>query len=92
MFTWNLQYISKNRLAEAFDQLMLNPRNGDILIRIHTAIHLENEAVELAKFIVSIVPGAHIFGTSTSAVKRRKTCSESVHHLSYSDVKRQYQN
>ena len=45
MFTWNLQYISKNRLAEAFDQLMLNPRNGDILIRIHTAIHLENEAV-----------------------------------------------
>ncbi len=68
MFTWNLQYISKNRLAEAFDQLMLNPRNGDILIRIHTAIHLENEAVELAKFIVSIVPGAHIFGTSTSAV------------------------
>ena len=68
MFTWNFQYISKNRLAEDFTQLMLDPNCGDILIRIHTAIHLENEAVDLAKFIAAIVPKAHIFGTSTSAV------------------------
>lgn len=68
MFTWNLQYISKKRLADTFRQLMLNPLKGDILIRIHTAIHLEEEAVDLAKFIANLVPGAHIFGTSTSAV------------------------
>ncbi|MBQ5311762.1 MAG: EAL domain-containing protein [Oscillospiraceae bacterium] len=68
MFTWNFQYISKSRLAEAFDQLMLDASKGDILIRIHTAIHTEDEAVELARFIAGLVPGAHIFGTSTSAV------------------------
>lgn len=68
MFTWNFQYISKKRLAETFHQLMLNPQKGDILIRIHTATHLEEEAVDLARFIANLVPGAHIFGTSTSAV------------------------
>ncbi|MBR6385247.1 MAG: EAL domain-containing protein [Ruminococcus sp.] len=68
MFTWNFKYISKARLSQAFSQLMLNPAKGDILIRIHTAIHTEEEAVDLAKFIVKLVPGAHIFGTSTSAV------------------------
>ena len=68
MFTWNFQYISKTRLAEAFRQLMLDPKKGDILIRIHTAIHLEEEAVDLAKFIADLVPGAHILGTSTSAI------------------------
>ncbi len=68
MFTWNFQYISKARLTEAFQQLLLDPYKGDILIRIHTAIHGEEEAVDLARFIKSIVPGAHIFGTSTSAV------------------------
>ena len=68
MFTWNFQYISKARLEEAFNQLMLDPKRGDILIRIHTAIHLEEEAVDLARFIAQLVPGAHIFGTSTSAV------------------------
>ncbi len=68
MFTWNFKYISKTRLAQAFSQLMLNPVKGDILIRIHTAIHVEDEAVDLAKFIAKLVPGAHIFGTSTSAV------------------------
>ena len=68
MFTWNFQYISKSRLAESFSQLMLNSQMGDILIRIHTAIHLEDEAVDLAKFIKKMVPGAHIVGTSTSAV------------------------
>lgn len=68
MLTWNFQYISKKRLAIAFDQLMLRPENGDIIVRIHTAIHTESEAVELAKFISALVPGTHIFGTSTSAV------------------------
>ena len=43
MFTWNFQYISKARLAESFHQLMLDSKKGDILIRIHTAIHLEDE-------------------------------------------------
>ena len=47
---------------------MLNSRKGDILIRIHTAIHLAEEAVELAAFIKNIVPSAHIFRTSSSAI------------------------
>ena len=68
MFTWNFQYISKARLTEAFSQLMLDPSKGDILIRIHTAIHHEEEAVDLARFIANLVPQAHIFGTSTSSV------------------------
>ena len=68
MFTWNLQYISKTRLSDTLNQLMLNSQKGDILIRIHTAIHLAEEAVELAAFIKNIIPRAHIFGTSTSAI------------------------
>lgn len=68
MFTWNFQYVSRARLAETFNQLSLNSQRGDILIRIHTAIHSEEEAVELAAFIKEQVPGAHIFGTSTSAI------------------------
>ena len=68
MFTWNFQYISKTRLAEAFQQLTLDPEKGDILVRIHTAIHLEDEAVDLARYITKLCPGVHIFGTSTSAV------------------------
>ncbi|MBQ9383993.1 MAG: EAL domain-containing protein [Ruminiclostridium sp.] len=68
MFTWNFQYISKARLAETFNQLMLNNQKGDVLVRIHTAIHLEDEAVELARFIKQLVPRAQIFGTSTSGV------------------------
>ena len=67
VFTWNFQYISKARLAETFEQLRLNSQVGDILIRIHTSIHFEDEAVDLARFIARLVPGAHIFGTSTSA-------------------------
>jgi EAL domain-containing protein (putative c-di-GMP-specific phosphodiesterase class I) len=68
MFTWNFQYVSKARLADIFSQLMLNMQRGDILIRIHTAIHREEEAVELAKFVKGLVPRAQIFGTSASAV------------------------
>lgn len=68
MFTWNFQYVSRARLADTFSQLMLNAQRGDILIRIHTAIHLEEDAVDLARYIKNLVPGAKIFGTSTSAV------------------------
>ncbi|MBR1864264.1 MAG: EAL domain-containing protein [Ruminococcus sp.] len=68
MFTWNFQYVSKARLAEAFSQLMLDSKKGDILVRIHTAIHMEEEAVDLARFIKKLAPEAHIFGTSTSAI------------------------
>lgn len=68
MYTWNFQYISKNRLAEALEQLRLNDHKGDVLIRIHTAIHIGDEAVDLARFIKNIIPKAKIFGTSTSAV------------------------
>ena len=68
MFTWNFQLISKARLADTFDQLKLDVSRGYILIRIHTASHRPDEAVELAKYIVKLVPGAHIFGTSTSAI------------------------
>ncbi len=68
MFTWNFQYVSRARLTDTFSQLMLNARQGDILIRIHTAIHHEEEAVDLARFIKNLVPEAKIFGTSTSAV------------------------
>ena len=71
MFTWNYQYISKARLASSLEQMLLQPERGDVLIRIHTAIHLEDEAVELARFIKSVVPHAKIVGTSTSAVINR---------------------
>lgn len=68
MFTWNFQMISKSRLIEAFNQLKLNSINDDILIRIHTAAHEAEEAVELARYIKGLVPNAKIFGTSTSAI------------------------
>ena len=68
MFTWNFQFISRAKLAETLKQLMLDSGKGDILIRIHTAIHNGDEAVDMARFIKSLVPDAYIFGTSTSAV------------------------
>lgn len=71
MFTWNYQYISKAILEKTFEQTMLAKDGGDVLVRIHTAIHLEDEAVELARFIKSLVPTAKIIGTSTSAVINR---------------------
>ena len=71
MFTWNFQYISRARLGTSLEQMMLEPKNGEVLIRIHTAMHLGEEAVELARFIKSIVPGATVIGTSTSAVINR---------------------
>lgn len=69
MFTWNLPFVSKKRLEYALNQLMIgDSESSDILIRIHTAVHTAEEAVDLAAFIKRIVPGAQILGTSTSAV------------------------
>ena len=68
MFTWNFQYISRARLSSTLKQLNLSAEQGDILIRIHTAIHLADEAVELARFVKELVPQAVIFGTSCSAI------------------------
>ncbi len=68
MFTWNFQYISKARLSSTLKQLNLSAEQGDILIRIHTAIHLADEAVDLARFIKGLVPNAVIFGTSCAAI------------------------
>lgn len=68
MFTWNFHYISKARLSETLRQLNLPSKKGEVLVRIHTAIHLADEAVDLARFIKNIVPNATIFGTSTSSV------------------------
>ena len=43
----------------------------DVLIRIHTAVHNAEEAVDLAAFIKGIIPKARILGTSTSAISMR---------------------
>ncbi len=67
MFTWNFQYMSKSRIADTLNQLMLSAHSGDILIRIHTSIHKRDEAVDLARFIKDTMPEVKIFGTSTSA-------------------------
>ena len=67
MITWNFQYISKTRLAETIGQLMQGRENGDILVRIHTAIHSSDEAVDLARFVKHLIPHAVIMGSSTSA-------------------------
>ena len=92
MFTWNFQYISRSRLTEVFEQLTLDPSKGDILIRIHTAIHFGEEAVELAQFIKEKVPQAHIFGTSTSGVINmgrlsNNQCIISVSQMSSGSIK-----
>ena len=92
MFTWNFQYISKARLTETFGQLMLDAHKGDILIRIHTAIHSNEEAVDLARFIKSLVPAANIIGTSTSATVSagklvRDQCMIAVSQMSEGHIK-----
>lgn len=69
MFTWNLLFVSKKRLEDTLSQLMVGDgEDKDVLIRIHTAIHNAEEAVDLAAFIKGIVPKARIIGTSTSAI------------------------
>lgn len=69
MFTWNIQFVSRKRLADTLNQLMIS-EEGDrnILIRIHTAVHTGEEAADLAAFIKGILPEAQILGTSTSAI------------------------
>nr|AHF25603.1 diguanylate cyclase/phosphodiesterase [uncultured bacterium Contigcl_23] len=64
-------YVSRKRLGDTLNQLMVSDEEGgDVLIRIHTAIHTPEEAVALAAFIKGIIPNAHILGTSTSAIIR----------------------
>ena len=67
MFTWNYPYISRARLETDLSQVFPEQGEGDVLVRIHTAIHLGEEAVELARFIKNLIPNAKIIGTSTSA-------------------------
>ncbi|MBR4719046.1 MAG: EAL domain-containing protein [Lachnospiraceae bacterium] len=92
MFTWNFQYVSKARLAETFGQLMLEPNKGDILIHIHTAIHSNDEAVDLARFVKKLVPSANIIGTSTSATVSfgklvKDQCTIAVSQMSEGHIK-----
>ena len=69
MFTWNLQFVSRKRLEDTLTQLTVSDGEGrDVLVRIHTAIHTPEEAVDLAAGIKSIIPNAQILGTSTSAI------------------------
>lgn len=69
MFTWNLQYVSKKRLEDTLPQLIdRSEADRDVLVRIHTAVHTPEEAVDLAAFIKRLIPWAKILGTSTSAV------------------------
>ena len=69
MFTWNLQFVSKKRLEDTLNQLMISSEDrNDILVRIHTAIHTADEAVDLAAFIKGLIPNAQILGSSTSAI------------------------
>ena len=69
MFTWNIQFVSRKRLADTLNQLMISEEgNRNILIRIHTAVHTGEEAADLAAFIKGILPEAQILGTSTSAI------------------------
>ena len=84
MFTWNFQYVSKSRLEETLNQLLLNSEKGDFLVRIHTAIHLKDEAVELARFIKHIIPHAHIVSAMPSvfaSAKERMSGSASIWNI-----------
>ena len=69
MFTWNLPFVSRKRLEDTLTQLMVSDEaDKDVLVRIHTAIHTAEEAVELASCVKGIIPNAKILGTSTSAI------------------------
>ena len=69
MFTWNLQFVSKKRLEDTLNQLMIGDgERNNILVRIHTAIHTAEEAADLAAFIKKLIPSAQILGTSASAI------------------------
>ena len=69
MFTWNIQFVSRKRLEDTLAQLMVSEGgNRNILVRIHTAIHTAEEAVDLAASVKRMIPNAQILGTSTSAI------------------------
>ena len=69
MFTWNLMFVSQKRLEDTLSQLMVGDgEDKDVLVRIHTAIHTAEEAVDLASFVKRLIPNARILGTSTSAI------------------------
>ena len=92
MYTWNFQYISKTRLSDTLKQFASNTRKGDILIRIHTSIHSGDEAVDLAKYIKSLIPEAHIFGTSTSSAicwgkLVQNQCIISITQMTYGSIR-----
>ena len=59
MFTWNIQFVSRKRLEDTLAQLMVS-EGGDrnILVRIHTAIHTAEEAVDLAASVKRMIPNA----------------------------------
>ena len=69
MFTWNLMFVSQKRLEDTLSQRMVGDgEDKDVLVRIHTAIHTAEEAVDLAAFVKRLIPNARILGTSTSAI------------------------
>lgn len=40
MFTWNLLFVSKKRLEDTLNQMIVGDgEDRDVLVRIHTAIH-----------------------------------------------------
>ena len=79
MFTWNIQFVSKKRLEDTRTQLMVSDGGDrDVLVRIHTAIHTAEEAVELAVSVKKIIPNAQILGTSTSAILHASTSKSTI--------------
>lgn len=67
MVTYNFLYTSNQTLQEQLEEIKI-PADASVLVRIHTAIHPEEQAVDLAKRIRRILPKACIFGTTTSSV------------------------
>ena len=60
MFTWNFQYISKSRLAEAFDQALTAILIGNNLVNILSA--------SLGTILFTLWFGAGGLGISTAAM------------------------
>ncbi len=71
MITWNLPYLSNGNFREAIRRLQLDGERRDVLVRIHTAVHRAEEAVELAAYVKELIPGAKIFGTTTATIIHR---------------------
>lgn len=67
MRTYNFLFTTKKCLETSLKSLDYSKASG-ILIRIHTCIHNNDSAVDLAKFIKQTVPKAEIFGTSCSSI------------------------